>query len=95
MSRIAIIERCGQCGHRRYWLDHDRITCKLDERSRYLDTHSIPNWCPLQSLESFQNEAAAVVLEAVARHFEKSATNARNVKHKDSEVVARVLEADA
>lgn len=45
MSKIDIIDYCGDCFHR-YYEDFD-LYCDLTDKKTY-ESNQIPDWCPLE-----------------------------------------------
>lgn len=48
MSKIAIIDYCGDCPHR-YYKGND-LYCELEEKETH-ENNPIPDWCPLPDKE--------------------------------------------
>jgi len=46
MSKIAIIDYCGDCPHR-YYKGND-LWCEKEEKETY-ENNTIPEWCPLEN----------------------------------------------
>ena len=45
MSKIDIIDYCGDCSHKYY--EGNILFCEIEEKETY-ENNPIPDWCPLE-----------------------------------------------